>query len=178
MTDPKFWFAIYTKPRWEKKVKTSLEQRGFESYCPLNRIKKKWSDRIKVIHEPLFKSYVFVRISLEQQGEIRFIDGVVNYVYWQGKPARIKDGEIDLIRKFLSDYPTVEAIPIDIRIMDEVMINRGLLVGETGKVITIMHNYAQVLIETLGYKLIAKFDKKSLEPLSVTRGVDNAKTKH
>jgi transcription antitermination factor NusG len=56
------WYAIYTRPRWEKKVNFLLQGKGIESYCPLNKVRRKWSDRIKTIEEPLFKSYVFVKI--------------------------------------------------------------------------------------------------------------------
>ena len=81
------WFAIYTRPRWEKKVNHLLLQKGIESYCPLNKVRRKWSDRIKTIEEPLFKSYVFVRIADEERTPVRMTNGVVNFVYWNGKPA-------------------------------------------------------------------------------------------
>ena len=60
------WYAVYTKPRWEKKVNSLLLQKGIEVYCPLNKVRRKWSDRIKTIEEPLFKSYVFVKIKDEE----------------------------------------------------------------------------------------------------------------
>ena len=68
------WYAIYTRPRWEKKVNLLLGGKGIESYCPLNKIKRKWSDRLKTIQEPLFKSYVFVKIDDGEniEVEIRF----------------------------------------------------------------------------------------------------------
>ncbi len=57
----KHWYAIYTKPRWEKKVHHLLSEKGLEAYCPLNKVTRKWSDRMKTVEEPLFKSYVFVQ---------------------------------------------------------------------------------------------------------------------
>jgi transcription antitermination factor NusG len=90
----KKWYALYTKPRWEKKVDKALQQKGIEAYCPLNRVKRKWSDRIKTIEEPLFKSYVFVKVEEKDRTEVRYVDGVLNYVYWNGKPAVIKEEEI------------------------------------------------------------------------------------
>jgi transcription antitermination factor NusG len=57
----KHWYAIYTNPRWEKKVDKLLTEAGIESYCPLNTVMRKWSDRMKKVEEPLFKSYVFVQ---------------------------------------------------------------------------------------------------------------------
>jgi len=95
------WYAIYTRPRWEKKVNGLLVQKGIEVYCPLNKVRRRWSDRIKTIEEPLFKSYVFVRISDEERTGVRMTNGVVNFVYWNGKPALIKEKEIQTIKLFL-----------------------------------------------------------------------------
>ncbi|HEV3249719.1 MAG TPA: transcription termination/antitermination NusG family protein, partial [Puia sp.] len=54
MKDKKKWWVVYTKPRWEKKVNQFLTEKGMESYCPLNKVRKKWSDRVKTVEEPLF----------------------------------------------------------------------------------------------------------------------------
>ena len=94
------WYAVYTRPRWEKKVNNLLLNKGVESYCPLNKVRRKWSDRIKVVEEPLFKSYVFVKIADEHRTEVRMTDGVINFVYWDGKPAIIKEKDIQTIRRF------------------------------------------------------------------------------
>jgi transcription antitermination factor NusG len=67
----KKWLAIYTRPRWEKKVNLLLQEKGVESYCPLNKVKRKWSDRVKIIEEPLFKSYVFVKVSDDEKTTVR-----------------------------------------------------------------------------------------------------------
>ena len=164
MTDSsKKWFALYTKPRWEKKVNASLFQRGFEAYCPLNKVRRKWSDRMKTIEEPLFKSYVFVHIEDEQRPEVRFVDGILNYVYWNGKPAVVKDEEIIEIKKFLSEYEDVEVSNIDVKPADEVMIQSGVMMGKTGRVIRVLSkSMVEVYVDSLGFKLTAKFEKKSL----------------
>jgi transcription antitermination factor NusG len=78
-----------------------LLQKGVESYCPLNKVRRKWSDRIKIIEEPLFKSYVFVKVAESDRTGIRMTDGVINFVYWNGKPAVIRDREIHAIKLFL-----------------------------------------------------------------------------
>ena len=59
------WNVLYTRSRCEKKVAALLSKRGIENYCPLNRVVRKWSDRHKLIYEPLFSSYVFVRPNAE-----------------------------------------------------------------------------------------------------------------
>jgi transcription antitermination factor NusG len=159
----KKWFALYTKPRWEKKVNAALLKRGFEAYCPLNKVRRKWSDRMKTIEEPLFKSYVFVHIEDHQRSEVRFVDGILNYVYWNGKPAVVKDQEIIEIKKFLSEYEDVEVSSIDVKPADEVMIQSGVMMGKTGRVIRVLSkNMVEVYVDSLGFKLTAKFDKRSL----------------
>ena len=97
MSNEKRWYALYTKPRWEKKIHKSLQNKGIESYCPLNKVRRQWSDRIKVIEEPLFKSYIFVRVEEAMKTEVRYVDGVLNYVYWNGKPAIVKDDDFNYV---------------------------------------------------------------------------------
>ena len=62
MNDEKKWYVIYTRPRWEKKVASLLQAKAIEHYCPLNRVMKQWSDRKKIVLEPLFKGYIFVKV--------------------------------------------------------------------------------------------------------------------
>ena len=66
----KKWFAIYTKPRWEKKVNSKLLEKGIESWCPVQKKESQWSDRKKIIEDPLFKSYVFVHITEEERLQV------------------------------------------------------------------------------------------------------------
>ncbi len=106
------WYAIYTRPRWEKKVNKLLTEKGIESYCPLNKVRRKWSDRMKLIEEPLFKSYVFIKITDESRTNVRMTDGVINFVYWDGKPAVIRDKEIQTIKLFLENNRLIKNINI------------------------------------------------------------------
>jgi transcription antitermination factor NusG len=166
MGSSKNWYAVYTKPRWEKKVGELLEKKGLEFYCPLNKVRRKWSDRYKVIEEPLFKSYVFVFIKDDEKTRVRLTDGVVNFVYWNGKPAVIKLGEIEIIRKFLKEYEDVQARPISLSAGQKVRIKTGLMMDTEGIVIKVLNNRAYVLLESLGYELTAQFEKTNLEPLA------------
>ncbi|MBO9682440.1 MAG: UpxY family transcription antiterminator [Flavisolibacter sp.] len=156
------WYAVYTKPRWEKKVHTLLLQKGIESYCPLNKVRRKWSDRIKTVEEPLFKSYVFVKINDEDRTAVRMTNGVVNFVYWNGKPAIIKDKEIQTIKRFLDEYETVEVVKMEITEGDRVQVMAGPMMDKEGKVLEVKNKTAKVCIDSLGYMLIAYIDKSKL----------------
>ena len=99
MTDK--WYIIQTRPRWEKKIADSLEQKGIESYCPVKRVKRQWSDRMKTLEEPLFRSCVLIKIAPEQKTDVRLLDGVVNFVYQNGKPAQVKNKQVQMLKKGL-----------------------------------------------------------------------------
>jgi transcription antitermination factor NusG len=158
----KKWFAVYTRPRWEKKVHKLLEEKGIESYCPLNKVHRKWSDRIKIVDEPLFKSYVFVKVNEEEKTSVRMTQGVVNFIYWLGKPAIIKEKEIETIKKFLNDHHDVEVRPIDIKAGKKVMVQSGILMGKEGTVKKVMHKKVEVIIESIGFVLSAYIDKSKI----------------
>jgi transcription antitermination factor NusG len=158
----KRWFAIYTRPRWEKKVTALLVQKGIESYCPLNKVRRRWSDRIKIIEEPLFKSYVFVKVDEDERTNVRMTDGVVNFVYWNGKPALIKEKEIQVIRKFLNEHENVSVVKMNFEPDERVRVTAGPMMDHEGKVLEIKNKMVKVCIDSLGYMLIAYIDKSKL----------------
>lgn len=156
------WLAVYTRPRWEKKVDQLLKEKGTESYCPLNKVRRKWSDRVKIVEEPLFKSYVFVKVSEEERTKVRMTAGVINFVYWEGRPAVIKEREIAVIRKFLDEYENVEVLPMALEVDQRVKITTGPLMDQEGKVLALRHKTAKVAIDSLGYILVAYIDRSKL----------------
>lgn len=156
------WLAVYTRPRWEKKVDKLLGEKGVERYCPLNKVRRKWSDRIKIVEEPLFKSYVFVKVNDQDRTAVRMTPGVINFVYWQGKPAVIKEKEINAIRRFLDEYENVKVKPMELKPHQRVKITAGLLMDQEGEVVEVHHKTARVAIDSLGYVLIATIDRTKL----------------
>lgn len=158
-TATKKWFAVYTRPRWEKKVHKLLQEKGIECYCPLNKVHRKWSDRVKIVEEPLFKSYLFVKVNEDEKTPVRMTDGVVNFIYWLGKPAIIKEKEIETIKRFLNDHHDVEVRPVDIAAGKKVMVQSGILMGKQGTIKKVLHKKVEVVIESIGFILTAYIDK-------------------
>jgi transcription antitermination factor NusG len=165
MKSKKNWYAVYTKPRWEKKIDRVLREKGLTSYCPLTKVRKKWSDRYKIIEEPLFKSYGFVYIAPDEMQQVRMVNGVVNFVYWNGKPAVVKDWEMDNIKKFLNEYDQIVALPMDLKPNSKVLISQGVMMGQEATVERVLHNVVELRIESLGYKLVAKTEKSNVLPI-------------
>lgn len=163
MNEVKKWYVVYTRPRWEKKVAGILLAKGIEHYCPLNKVMKQWSDRKKIVLEPLFKGYIFVKLQDTSKWDIKNIDGILNFVYWLGKPAIVKEEEIVTIKKFLQEFSTVEVIERRLDVNSRVLIKQGVLMNYHGIIVEIHGNKAKVNIESMGIQLSAVFDKKNLE---------------
>ncbi|MBD0287341.1 MAG: UpxY family transcription antiterminator [Flavisolibacter sp.] len=156
------WYALYTRPRWEKKVNRLLLEKGIESYCPLNKVRRKWSDRVKTVEEPLFKSYVFVKVEEKERTNVRMTDGVINFVYWDGKPAIIREKEIQTIKLFLEEHENVELVKMDVKPDQRVRIIAGPMMDQEGKVLEVKNKVAKVAIDSLGYILIANIERTKL----------------
>lgn len=137
--------------------------KGIENYCPINKVTRQWSDRRKVVLEPVFKGYVFVRIEDKIKWSVREVAGVLNFVYWLGKPAQIRNEEIDIIRKFLNEFTDVQVEPKGFVVNSEVRVRQGVLMNYKGVVVEVLGNRVVVKIDNLDLQLSAHFDKKNLE---------------
>jgi transcription antitermination factor NusG len=166
MSDQKKWYAVYTRPRWEKKVAEVLGRKRINNYCPVNRVYRQWSDRKKVVLEPLFTSYVFVNISDSEQLPIRMTDGVINFVYWLSKPAVIRAEEIDIVKRFLNEYDNVQLERIEININDTIKVINGPLMEQQGQVVAFKNKSIKVQLPSLGYMMYAEIDRTNVEVIN------------
>lgn len=155
---------VYTRPRWEKKVASLLQEKGIVHYCPLNRVMKQWSDRKKQVLEPLFKGYVFVQVAEPKKWEVKKVEGIINYVHWLGKPAIVKESEINTIRKFLQEFSDVEVIDRELHVNTAVTVKQGVLMNYRGIIVEVLGSRVKVQIDSMGVQLSAFFDKSNLEP--------------
>ena len=155
----KQWYALYTKPRWEKKVDSILLRKGIESWCPLQKVERQWSDRKKIIEDPLFKSYVFVHIAEEERLTVLQTDGVLNFVHYLNRPAIIRDDEIMLIKSFLSEkeaFISVQSLQ-SFRENDKVVVKKGVFMDQEGTVIRLGSKKIYVKLESLQQLMIVEF---------------------
>ena len=167
MESSKRWFAMYTKPRWEKKVAGVLERKGIEYWCPLKKTQKQWSDRKKIVEEPLFTSYVFVHIDDTERSAVLMTDGIINFVYYVGKPAIIRDDEIEIVKKFLLEKEASITVQ-SLQSLDEntrIKVNHGVFMDTTGTVIKGGKKKVYVKLESLDQVMIVEFPVEYLSPL-------------
>lgn len=163
----KKWYALYTKPRWEKKIDSVLIRKGIESWCPLQKIERQWSDRKKVVEEPLFKSYVFVHITDAERSKVLMTDGVLNFVHYLGKPAVIRHEEVAIIKKYLAEKDASIFIISQEGYKEEtkIRVNHGVFMGNEGTVIRGGRKKVYVKLESLGQVMVVEFPAEYLSPI-------------
>lgn len=129
------WYAVYTKPRNEKKVYARLVEKGIETFLPLQRKLKQWSDRKKLVDEPLFRSYIFVRIDSKRYYDVLNTVGVVRYVTFEGKAVPIPDKQIEQVKQLLVQDIEIEAVEGQIEPGARVEVRFGSLKGIEGEMV-------------------------------------------
>ncbi len=147
------WYALYTKPRKEQKVAQQLEELGFVVYLPLKVEVKQWSDRKKKVISPLFSSYVFIQIEESKRSDVFVIDGVLNYVFWLGKPAVIRNNEIELMRHEI-EKPNREVFVERLTPGEQIKLKEGVFKGQEAFVEYISNQKAHLILPHLGIKLV------------------------
>lgn len=151
------WYVVYTKPKWEKKVAEQLSKRGVECYCPLIIQVRQWSDRKKKIEVPLFNSYIFVRLTEADRNLVFQSTGVVRYLFWLGKPAIVRDEEINTIKKWLTTPDKFEISVSSLQVGDKVVLESGPFKSQEAIVQEVNKNNYVLVLESMGCVLKMQF---------------------
>ena len=163
--EDKNWYVLYTKPRHEKKVAERLTEAGYTTYCPLYKVKRQWSDRTKVVEEPLFRSYIFIHIEDHKREEVFTFPGTVRYLFWLRKPAVVRPAEIEAIQKWLGHYDHKSLEVEDITPGTLVRITSGQFMNEEAILLDQSRNKAVVQLKELGIQLSLDLHNNELLPL-------------
>ena len=131
----KQWYALYTRSRHEKTVERELNKRRIETFLPLRKLKRHWSDRVKVIEEPLFQSYIFVRMPLQEKFTVLNTFGAVSFVHFGANlPAALPEKDIESLRRFAEKDLPLDPFPY-IKEGQRVYIRSGPFKGIEGFVV-------------------------------------------
>lgn len=149
------WYALYTKPRSEKKVYSFLSERGIEAYLPLRKELRQWSDRKKWIETPVISSYIFVHIPLSDYRKVFEAPGVISYVSHKGKAVTIPVHEIEAMRRTVENNLSFSVETASLRKGQFITIESGPLKGVSGEIIDIEGEKKLYLrISHIGYSLV------------------------
>lgn len=154
------WYVVYTKSNTEKRVAESLRNRDIEVFCPVRKVKRTWSDRVKIVEEPLFRSYCFVHLDETARSSVFGVPGLVCYLHWLKKPAIVRDQEIEVIKRMLNDFDHASIKVQTFTVSETVKIDSGVFIDQEGQIVS-----------TQGKRLVLH-----LESLGISISVDTSKT--
>jgi len=158
------WYPVYTNPRAEKQACQALLSKGIETYLPLHRQLKQWSDRKKWVEEPFIKSYLFVRINEREQTEVLMTKGIARFIYFSGKIASMPDRQIDELKLLMASPYELEVTAEHLQPGEKIVIKAGPLKGLTGEIISYRSQKQLALrLENLGYSIVVYVAASLLE---------------
>ena len=141
----KAWYAVYTNSRAEKRVSDRLEELGIETFLPLQKTLRQWSDRKKLVEKPLISSYVFVKIFARDYFTVRRIDGVVKFITIERKPVPIPEAQITNLRILCGSDSEVLMSNNVYAQGDQVEVVIGSLTGLRGELIRVGRKHKVVI---------------------------------
>jgi transcriptional antiterminator NusG len=161
------WYAIRTRSRHEKMVHEQLQSHGIESFLPLVKSTRKWSDRKKEVELPLFAGYAFVRVVITSAERLRVLQahGVAGFVGTNGAGTAIPDHQIEDIRTVLESRVPVQDHSY-LQVGQRVRIRGGALDGIEG-ILAAHHEDRSLVIslEPIQRSLSIRIDGYNIEPI-------------
>lgn len=167
------WYAIYTKANGEKRLFSSLREMEIECYLPLKKVLRYWSDRKKWIEEPLFRGYIFAKVSYKEFFKVLNAPGVVCYVSFGGKAQPIPEVQINNIRTMVEQTEQEVTLTYkNIKRGQMADVIYGPLKGVQGEVVEI-YGQERILIrlESLNCSLYANISKEEISVASEKKSI-------
>ena len=118
------WYVVYTKPQCERKVSLSLAKMRIQNFYPLNYKKSQSLFRSKILHEPIFKSYVFVKMTYSEVTRLsEKINDILSILYWKDSPATINEDEVIAIKEFTNNHHDIrlEKLQVNLKVYESFM---------------------------------------------------------
>ncbi len=151
------WFVLVTRPKWELKIYKALLEKGMEAYCPAYTTVRQWSDRKKKVRVPYFRGFVFVRLRESHRNQVFRVPGIVRYLFWQGKPALVRDEEMAVMKAYLGERGTADRVLVEkLAPGDKVTFRHGVLKDREAVVEEIEQNKILLVLPALGFRIRAR----------------------
>jgi transcription antitermination factor NusG len=143
------WYALQVRSQFEKTAVSILSSKGYETFLPLYRSQRIWSDRKKELELPLFPGYLFCKIDLENS-DVRVITtaGVIAIIGYGRNPVAIDEGEVQALQRVIETQLEIAPAPF-YQVGDRVRIEQGPLAGIEGILVSVKNTHRLVISITL-----------------------------
>jgi transcription termination/antitermination protein NusG len=173
MDPPARWYAIHTRSRFEKSVRTELTSRGIDNYLAEFTEVHHWKDRKKEVAMPLFPGYIFAHFRETEKARLEVLrtNGVVRILGVNSAIESIPDEEIESIRQLLVSGKQCYPYPFA-QEGSWIRVRRGPLTGVEGRLVQIKSETRLVLsINLLSRSVATEVDARDVEPAREPRAI-------
>lgn len=148
------WYALQVKVNHERRVADALQSKGYETFVPLYKTTRRWSDRIKCLERPLFPTYAFCRFNPESKYGVVSTPSVTRIVGFGKRPVPVDNAEIDALKIAMTSGHTCEPHPV-LGVGQKVKVIDGPLAGLKGILLAEARKKRIVISVTLVQKAVA-----------------------
>ncbi|MNK49724.1 Transcription antitermination protein RfaH [compost metagenome] len=143
-----------------------MNRKAILAYLPLKKTVKQWSDRRKIVEEPLIKSYLFAYISAKEYAEVLMTNGIARFIYFSGQIASIPDQQINDLKLLLATDADLEVIDYDIKPGERVLIKAGPFKGIIAELVSVQNKQRIVLrLQNMGFSININTSIAFVEPI-------------
>ena len=148
------WYALQVRSRKENYVASRITGQGYECLLPTYKCIRDWSDRRKVVEQPLFPGYLFCRFDFQQRRPLVLTPGVLQIVGNGRTPVPVSEDEIQALQLAMSSGVPKQPWPY-LEVGQRVRVNYGTLAGLEGILVHLKGNHRVVLSVTLLQRSVA-----------------------
>src|ERR1700675_1629708 len=125
------WFALQVRTRWESSTAVLLTGKGYQTFLPTYKTKKRWNGQSREINAALFPGYVFCQFDVQKRLPILITPGVIAVVGSGRIPTPVQSSEIDAIQAMVSSGLPLHPWPY-MKVGQRVRIENHSLMGLEG----------------------------------------------
>lgn len=164
--DNQKWFALQVRSRWEASIVVLLGGKGYETFLPTYKTKRRWSGRLKEVSAPLFPGYVFCRFDAQKRLPILVTPGVIAVVGRGRIPAAVDEGEMAAVQAIISSGFRAEPWPF-LEIGQQVRVESEPLRGLEGFLLSFKGSSRIVVSVSLLRRSVAlEIDRSCVTPIA------------
>ena len=168
--DSQNWFALQVRTRWESSTSVLLEGKGYRTFLPTFKLRKRWSGKIREVSAPLFPGYVFCHFNAHNRLPILVTPGVLAVVGRGRTPMPVDEAEIDAIQNVVSCGVQAEPWPY-LEVGQRVRIENDSLQGIEGILTDFKGRHRIIVSVTLLRRSVAlDIDRSSVVPVGSPAG--------
>jgi transcription antitermination factor NusG len=163
------WYALEVRQRTEKFTAQLLDQKGYKPFLPTYLVKRRWSDRAKVLSQPLFPGYLFCRLDPLVRLPVLTTPGVISIVGVGKEPIPVPEREIEVVWKIVNSAVSAKPWPY-LKCGDSVTISEGPLRGVDGILAVEKNAFKMVVsINLLQRSVAVEVDRALVLPRNIAR---------